>query len=104
MHLDRISVILAGLIAFVSWAFLTDWIPLLRWVPYAFVAGVVATVGLLLFLVLSTSKGVYYREDGGEGDGRLPVAPAFTSVKRWEEEIDTLLVYVRISSTYPTMQ
>jgi sorting nexin-25 len=84
MHLDRKYVIAAGLVGFVSWAYLTDWIPSLRWVPYAFAAGVLTTVAVLLFLFLTTSKGVRYRDDGPQ-NGVL-VKPAFTSAKAWEEE------------------
>ena len=44
--------------AFVAWALLTDWLPGLRWIPHAFVAGALATLAGLGFLVATTSKGV----------------------------------------------
>ena len=84
MHIDRKYAIVAGLVGFVSWAYLTDWIPSLRWVPYAFSAGVLATIAFLLFLVLTTSKGVYYRDDVLEN--HAPATLAFTSAQAWEEE------------------
>ena len=84
MPLDRKYVIVAGIVAFVSWALLTDWIPSLRWVPYAFVAGVLVTVAGLLLVILTTSKGVRYREDGVRI--AAPVRLGFISDKVWEEE------------------
>lgn len=65
MQLDRKYVIAAAFVGFVSWAYLTDWIPSLRWVPYAFVAGVLTAIASGLVLVLGTSKGVHWQEDGG---------------------------------------
>ena len=88
MHLDRKYVIVAGLVGFVSWAYLTDWIPSLRWVPYAFIAGSLTTAAVLLILVLTTSKGVYYRDDAVEHNA--PAALAFASTQAWEEEKATL--------------
>ncbi|KAK3700446.1 tRNA (guanine-N(7)-)-methyltransferase (tRNA(m7G46)-methyltransferase) [Vermiconidia calcicola] len=85
MPLDRKYVISAGLVAFVSWALLTDWIPSLRWVPHAFIAGVIATVAGVLFVIATTSKGVSYRDDDATTIP-APVAPAFTSAQSWEEE------------------
>ena len=84
MHLDRKYVIVAGLVGFVSWAYLTDWVPSLRWVPYAFFAGIATTIAALLFVVLTTSKGVYYHDDALEN--HAPAALAFTSAQAWEEE------------------
>lgn len=82
MHLDRKYVIAAALVGFVSWAYLTDWIPSLRWVPYAFFAGVLTTVASALLVILSNSKGVYYQDGDRRELGRL----AFTAPKVWEEE------------------
>jgi sorting nexin-25 len=82
MHLDRKYVIAAGLVGFVSWAYLTDWLPSLRWVPYAFFAGVLTTIAGALFAILSTSKGVYYCEN----ESRASARPAFTASKVWDEE------------------
>lgn len=89
MPLDRKHVIFAGVVVFVAWAYLTDWIPSLRWIPHAFSAGAIATVLGILFL-LTTSRGIEYREYGGANrDGR--VRPAFMRQGVWEEEKAELL-------------
>ncbi len=84
MPLDLKYVIVSAIIAFVSWVLLTDWTPSLRWIPHAFVAGVVATTGALLYAILTTSKGIHDRDD--DYTIRAPVAPAFTSPASWETE------------------
>lgn len=85
MPLDRKYVIAAAVSAFVAWALLTDWIPSLRWIPYAFLAGVLTTAVGLLYLVATTSWGVRKDEDvyGHDAPARL----AFSATKAaWEEE------------------
>ncbi|KAK5134441.1 hypothetical protein LTR08_006488 [Meristemomyces frigidus] len=83
---DRTHVIAAVVVAFVAWALLTDWLPALRWLPYAFVAGALATVLGLAFVIATTSRGV--RDDALAYADNGPVAPAFstTSSEGWEEE------------------
>ncbi|KAK5120923.1 hypothetical protein LTR85_005707 [Meristemomyces frigidus] len=84
MPLDRSYVIAAAVVAFIAWALLTDWIPSLRWIPYAFIAGVLASVLGLLYVIATTSRGV---GNGGEGYEDVgPVAPAFSRPAVWEEE------------------
>ena len=85
MHLERKYVILAGIAVFVAWALLTDWIPSLRWVPYAFIAGVLFSISGLLVLITSTSQGIRYR-DNEFTYLTPPVRPAFASARAWEEE------------------
>ncbi|KAK3651185.1 tRNA (guanine-N(7)-)-methyltransferase (tRNA(m7G46)-methyltransferase) [Elasticomyces elasticus] len=84
MNPERKYVIAAAIVAFIAWALITDWIPSLRWIPYAFVAGFLAAILGFLYLVVTTSKGVRYREDAYAGSG--PLAPAFSHGKAWEEE------------------
>ncbi|KAK6395260.1 hypothetical protein LTR65_000730 [Meristemomyces frigidus] len=84
MPLDRKHVIAAAVIGFVAWALLTDWLPSLRWIPYAFVAGVLATVCALLYVIATTSRDVQGDKDAYESAG--PVAPAFSRPAVWEEE------------------
>ena len=59
MNLERKCVIAAAVAAFIAWALITDWIPSLRWIPYAFVAGFLAAILSVFYLVLTTSKGVH---------------------------------------------
>jgi sorting nexin-25 len=87
MGLDRTQTLLASLVAFVAWALLTDWLPSLRWIPHALVAGSLATVLGLLFLIATTSRGVQHsqlRSIQGK-----PVA--WRNKETWEEEKAALL-------------
>ena len=87
MGLDRTQALLASLVAFVAWALLTDWLPSLRWIPHALVAGSLATVLGLLFLIATTSRGAYHsqlRTIQGK-----PVA--WCDKDAWEEEKAALL-------------
>lgn len=84
MLLDRKYVIATILVAFVSWALLTDWLPSLRWIPYAFVAGAFAATLGLLYVVGTTSRGVQSHDDAYWADA--PGMPIWN----WEEEKATL--------------
>ncbi|KAF2764634.1 putative intermediate filament protein [Teratosphaeria nubilosa] len=85
MPLDRRHVIAAAVVGFVSWALLTDWIPSLRWIPHAFIAGAFASVVGLLYVAGTTSRGltgtIHDRRHG-------PTAPIWNT--DWEEETATL--------------
>ncbi|KAF1817117.1 PXA-domain-containing protein [Eremomyces bilateralis CBS 781.70] len=56
MELRRRHVILAVLAVFIAWGYATHWVPSIRWIPYAFVSGVVATVAISLWLILTTAR------------------------------------------------
>jgi sorting nexin-25 len=84
MPLDRKYVIAAAFVAFVSWALLTDWIPSIRWVPHAFVAGALASLLGLLYVLGTTSRGVH--RDGERHETGRPVAPVWD----WQGEKATL--------------
>ncbi|KAK0257927.1 hypothetical protein B0A54_06988 [Friedmanniomyces endolithicus] len=83
MNLERKHVIAAAIVAFVAWTLLADWIPSLRWVPYAVLTGFLAAVLGLLYLILTTSKGTRHSEDAYADDA--PLAPAFSRGAAWEE-------------------
>lgn len=84
MVLDRKYVIASAVAAFIAWALLTDWLPGLRWVPHAFVAGGLATLAGFVYVVASTSKGADTREDANAT--AEPSAPAFSRYQEvWEE-------------------
>ncbi|KAK4560540.1 tRNA (guanine-N(7)-)-methyltransferase (tRNA(m7G46)-methyltransferase) [Recurvomyces mirabilis] len=94
MNLERKYVIASAIAAFVAWALITDWIPSLRWIPYAFIAGFLVAVTGLGYVVLTTSKGVRWDEDERTGFGARGggvVAPAFTKGEAWEEAKATLM-------------
>jgi len=83
MPLDRNHVIAAAAVAFISWALLTDWIPSLRWIPYAFVSGALAATLGLIYIVGTTSRGIHHHDYAIGSDASL--RPAFASAKAWEE-------------------
>src|ERR1700760_4926850 len=61
MELSRRDVILATITAFVSWGYLTHWLPSVRFLPYAFVAGFVVallSVSWIVFFRVRSKKDV----------------------------------------------
>ncbi|KAL9108150.1 MAG: hypothetical protein Q9227_007004 [Pyrenula ochraceoflavens] len=56
MALSRRDAFLAGIGAFIAWGFAVSWLPILRFIGYAFVFGVVLTSCTLLFLIFTTSR------------------------------------------------
>nr|POE71395.1 sorting nexin-12 [Quercus suber] len=75
----------AGAVGFIAWALITDWLPSLRWVPYAFVGGLIAAFGGTVWILATTSRrvGVAATENAGH-----QVRLAF--LVEWEEEKNTL--------------
>jgi len=57
MELSRRDVVVAAIAIFIAWGWLTHWIPTLRYLPYAFLAGCTITAAGTLYLILSTSRG-----------------------------------------------
>lgn len=82
MGLEKKDVITAGFAAFISWLLLTHWIPSFRWIPYAFVAGCVATLVGLAFVILTASKGSDYRYN----HATTLAPPAFITPALWKQE------------------
>ena len=56
MNLTRRDVTIAGFIAFVAWGFLTNWVPILRYLGYAFVTGFCAAVIAIGGLLVLSSR------------------------------------------------
>ncbi len=83
MALRARDVSIAAFIAFVAWGFLISWAPILRYLGYAFTAGVAITLLSLGALVLLSSNKKQDVESYVRRD--LPT-PAFTSPKAWKEE------------------
>lgn len=86
--LDRRYAIASAVIVFIAWAYLTDWQPKLRFVPQAFVAGVLAAVVGFAYVVLTTARPRWQlREQRRKHLLRYgPTSPAFTRARAWEEE------------------
>jgi sorting nexin-25 len=100
MGLEKKDVIGAGLGALVSWLLLTHWIPSLRWIPYAFIAGCFATVVGLAFLLLTASKGANHRYN----HATTLRPPAFITPALWKQEKAALKSRSRYDKTpiYPS--
>jgi sorting nexin-25 len=84
MALKRRDVVLAAVAVFVAWGYLTHWLPSLRFLPYAFVAGVLATLALLAWLALTTAWNKELRSGGQDGYG--PRHAAFLAPGKWQAE------------------
>ncbi|KAK3381418.1 PXA domain-containing protein [Podospora didyma] len=82
------DIALAGVAAFIAWGYAVNWVPALRWAGYAFVAGVLACVGVLGALVLLTSRGVSRSRPFRHS--RLPDGAAFLGPSAWPAEVAAL--------------
>lgn len=88
MALTRRDVILAAVAVFIAWGYLTHWQPSLRFLPYAFVAGIVATLALQAWLILTTAWA--RQPDGEHVEIYGPRQPAFLAPAKWRAERDAL--------------
>ena len=100
MVLKRRDVILASVAAFISWGFITHWAPVVRLLPYAFLAGIAATVVLGLWIILSNAREVHHSNGLSLYGSRLP---AFVPPKAWKAETESLGArsYYRRKPLYP---
>lgn len=76
-------VAIAGIIAFIAWGLATSWLPVLRYLAYAFVAGGLVTALLLGALILSSAK---RPRDIHPSRPALPRVAAFAYPKTWEAD------------------
>ncbi|KHJ33675.1 putative intermediate filament protein [Erysiphe necator] len=83
----RRNVIFAGIVTFFIWSWAVKWIPLLRWVSYAFVIGLVLPVLGLITLLLSTSRRITRRE---KQSIRRPKGVEFLAPALWKIEVAAL--------------
>jgi sorting nexin-25 len=88
MALKRRDVIIAAVAIFIAWGYLTHWQPKLHYLPYAFVAGVLATFALLAWLILTTSWRKELRNGGELNYG--PRHVAFLAPEKWKAEREAL--------------
>lgn len=84
MPVERRHAIAAAIVAFISWAYLTDWLPQLRFVPHAFVGGVLAAALGAVYVVATTVQ-PRARWAGAPRRG-LPTTLAFAQPAVWAEE------------------
>jgi len=84
----RRDLILAAVTIFIAWGYLTHWQPKLLYLPYAFVAGVLATLALLAWLTFTTTWNKNLRSGGDVYYG--PRHVAFVAPERWKAEREAL--------------
>lgn len=87
MALSRRDVILAGVASFIAWGYAINWVPTLRWIGYAFFAGLVLPILGGIALILLVSRGGAY---GERNDLRRPKGAAFLASTAWREETTAL--------------
>jgi len=91
MSLDKKDVAIACFVGIISWALLTHWIPTLRWIPHAFVAGALTTVLASTYLLLTSIQ------HHGRSNGPPEISPpVFIRPGLWQQE----KVALRLRSTY----
>jgi sorting nexin-25 len=85
---SRRDLILAAIAVFIAWGYLTHWQPKLHYLPYAFIAGVLAALALLAWLTFTIAWDKDLRS-GGEVDYG-PRHVAFAAPERWKAEREAL--------------
>ena len=88
MSLSRRDVFLASFAGFVAWGFVVRWVPVLRFLGYAFVAGIVVTLLALLAITVSTTK---RKGDAGSTTAIDRASVKFLSSSEWPFETSHFL-------------
>ncbi|MCJ1439023.1 Intermediate filament protein [Xylographa pallens] len=83
MALSHRDVAITAILAFISWGFLTHWAPVLRYLGYAFVTGVVISGFVILTVNIVTVK---RRIDGAPYALQAPCTIAIIAPEAWEAE------------------
>jgi sorting nexin-25 len=87
MALTRRDVLLASVVGFVAWGYAVHWLPILRYLGYAFLSGAALTILLLLAIIFATSQN---RQDGGRRSAYERSSIRFLGPERWLAEISGL--------------
>ena len=84
MALNRREAAIAGVGIFIAWGFATHWLPVLQYLGYSFLAGIVLAILVVasLGLLSSRKKKSVYRKSNGN-----PQTVAFISSGTWGKEI-----------------
>ncbi|CAI6334262.1 unnamed protein product [Periconia digitata] len=88
MALKTRDVALAAVAAFIAWGYLTHWQPSLRFLPYAFFAGVIAILALQAWLTFTNAWSQQLRIPARNTYG--PKHAAFLAPEKWRAERDAL--------------
>ncbi|KAI0377015.1 PXA domain-containing protein [Hypomontagnella monticulosa] len=92
MALNGRDIGIAGVVCFIAWGYATSWFPVIRWMGYAFVSGVVVSL-LACLLLLLTSRGSAYSQ---QNRSSRPLAVKFAGSESWRKET----IALRIRQTY----
>lgn len=84
MALTRSHIAAAAAAVFIAWGYLTHWQPKLLLLPYAFVAGVLATLAFGAWLTITNAWNPRLRSGGNTTYG--PRHAAFVTPERWQAE------------------
>ncbi|KAF2667784.1 intermediate filament protein-like protein [Microthyrium microscopicum] len=84
MELSRRDVILSAVAVFIAWGYLTHWLPSLRFLPYAFLAGALFVLLAGLWIVLTNSRPLEV-DDSLQRYGSRNVA--FVAPSAWKKEV-----------------
>jgi sorting nexin-25 len=87
MALRQRDVVIAGIGCFIAWGYAVNWAPSLRWIGYAFTAGLAFPVLGLIALLLLTSRGKDY---GARNKIYRPKGLFFLGSTVWKAEIGGL--------------
>ena len=87
MALKRRDCFVAALVAFISWGYLTSWLPILKYLGYAFTIGAAASSLAILSLVVLSTTSSY---DGDNNRKLAAPSPAFVTPETFKEEIQWL--------------
>lgn len=87
MALDCKGVILAAITSFIAWGCAVSWLPYLRWVGYAFAAGLSVPIFSIGALLVCVSRGNIYRRRNAI---HRPNAASFQRRSAWANELEAL--------------
>ncbi len=87
MALRARDVAIAAILGFVAWGFITSWAPILRYIGYAFVAGLSITLLAIGAIVLFSFR---KKHDGSRSSSRPARTLAFVAPQMWNEETEWL--------------
>ena len=83
--------IIAAIVLYILWGYAVDWVPVLRYIPLAFVAGIVVTLiivgALTIYLMLFTCRGVLPHTTKSR---EQPQTPTFVGPEAWRKNISLL--------------
>ena len=87
MALKPRDVAIVAFVGFVAWGFVTSWAPILRYIGYAFVAGLsIALLAIGIVVLFSLRQ----KQDGVQASSRSSRTLAFVAPQTWEGEIKWL--------------